>query len=448
MEKRKDLQAELLKDEPYVEKSREEEVDGTRHAREVRVIVLGSGFAGMSFVKSFTKHLSAPDLESVKLKVISRRNYHLFTPLLYQVATGLTDEHHVIDPIENNVRKLHYSVTEAEVESLDLVGRVVKTSEGAFPYDYLIIALGSVSNDFGIRGVMDNAVSLKSLQDAERIRNAIIQSFEKSTLIGLNDPMFGTKRSAALTFVVVGGGATGVELAGSIRDFTKLLSRKYYPVGAREVQVVLLEALDRLVPEFRERLSIKCRESLESAGVEVKLGARVVEVAPTSVVLSDGTVIETQNVFWTAGTRANPVLESLSNLNKRKGRLVTDGFLRAENLPNLYVVGDDAWIGQAPPTAAAAVQEGDYVGRQLASLIEGKRFEKPFEYRDRGSMLSLGRFVGLAQFHGGVVVTGFLGWALWRMVHLARIATMRNRLGVMLDWSLSLMHRRIVSRTD
>ena len=414
-----------------------------------RVVVLGSGFGGVSFVKSFLDNASSSLLDSAELVWVTRRNYHLFTPLLYQVAGGLVDEHHVLDPLPH-FGKGRVRVVEVEVEVVDFTGRVVYTDVGPIGYDYLVVALGSSSNDFGIPGVKENTLPLKLAQDGERIRNRILASFEQAAIIGANSP----DRAALLTFVVVGAGATGVELAGTSRDYTRLLVRRY-GFQTRDVRVLLVEAADTLLPGLGGRLPNKCRQDLESAGIEVRLGAPVVKVGVDGVHLVGGELIESRSVFWTAGVKPNPVLEGMPETvaPKKRGRLEVDSNLRLIGHSEVYAVGDCAWVNTgrdtvAPLTAAAAVQEGEYAGSHLAHILVDNKVTGPFVYRDQGIMLSLGRFSGLVELANGIILSGFIGWLVWRMVHLVSLATARNKLGVMFDWGLSLLRRRLITRTD
>ncbi|MEM0121624.1 MAG: FAD-dependent oxidoreductase [Thermoprotei archaeon] len=304
---------------------------------------------------------------------------------------------------------------------------------------------------FGIPGVARHTLSLKSVQDGEAIRNRVLSSFEKAACLEGGDP----DRASLLTVVVVGGGATGVELAGTMRDYTKLLAKRH-GITERETKVILLEAAETLLPGVGGRLSEKCRRDLESAGIEVRLKARVVKVGEEGVHLSDGALIRSSNVFWTAGVKPNPVVETIPETlaPKRKGMLVVDAHLRVVGHPEVYAVGDNAWVevggggAAAPLTAAVAVDEGIYAGAHLAHLLGGGQSDGGFVYRDKGTMLSLGRFSGLVKLPSGIILSGFAGWFVWRMVHLVSVATARNRVGVMFDWTFSLLRRRLFARTD
>ncbi|MFP3190500.1 MAG: NAD(P)/FAD-dependent oxidoreductase [Thermoproteota archaeon] len=422
-----------------------------KESGKIRILVLGSGFGGMSFVKSLGKKVASSKINgTVETILVTRRAYHLFTPLLYQVSSGLVNEYHILDPIRN--RDYNYKVIEAEILDLDLPNNKVITDVGEIEYDYLIIALGSVSNDFGIKGVNEYAISLKTPQDAVKIRNKILDSFEKANLLENRNPL----RRALLTFVIVGGGATGVELAGTIRDYVKMICKKYYNIEFNETKVILLEATNRLLPMASEKLSKKCKEDLEKCGIKIMLNAKVLSVEKDGILLSNGERIETFNVFWTAGVKPNPIIEKLPEelVPKKKGKIIVKEDLRLIGFSNVFAIGDCAYIVDyktnkiVPALAASAVQEGKYLSKILIDEINGKKEHKPFTYKDLGLMLSLGRFSGLVEFPNGIIISGFFGWLIWRMVHLVKISTMRNRIGVMFDWTMSLLKRRIITRSD
>ena len=421
-----------------------------RKSEKIRILVLGSGFAGMSFVKSFIKNIRRELCNNIELIIVTKKGYHLFTPLLYQVATGLVNEYHILDPIRNKNKKLNYQVIEAEVIDIDLIKKTVLTNFFEIQYDYLIIALGSVTNYFGIKGAAEYAIPLKNPEDAIKIRNKIIESFEKASLLPKNDK----RRKSLLTFVIIGGGPSGVELAGSIKDYLRQLCKKYYPIDLKETHVIIVEALDRLLPLARKKTSEKCKKSLEKAGVEILLNTKVLAIEEDGVITNEGIKIESYNVFWAAGIKSNPVVERLPEelIPKKKGKIIVDEYLRLPSFQNVFAIGDNAWISNKsktdpiPAMASAAVQEGKYLGEYLANLLSNKGNSKPFKYKDFGIMFSLGRFDGLVGFPNGLVISGFLGWVIWRMVHLVKIATIRNKLGVMFDWTMSLFKRRIITR--
>jgi NADH dehydrogenase len=425
-------------------------ISNLKKNEKIRILVLGSGFAGMSFVRSFIKNISDELCNKIELIIVTKKAYHLFTPLLYQVATGLVNEYHILDPIRNKNKKINYEVIEAEVLDIDLIQKIVITNSFEIPYDYLIIALGSVTNYFGIKGASEYAIPLKNPEDAIKIRNKIIESFEKASLLEKNNK----ERRLLLTFVIIGGGPSGVELAGSIKDYLRQLCKKYYPIDPKETRVIVVEAMNRLLPQAREKTSEKCKKSLEKAGIEILLNTKVLAIEEDGVITNEGVKIESYNVFWTAGIKSNPIVERLPEelIPKKKGKIIVDEYFRLPSFQNVFAIGDNAWISNksktdpVPAMASAAVQEGKYLGEYLANLLSNKSNLKPFKYKDFGMMFSLGRFDGLVEFPNGLVISGFLGWIIWRMVHLVKIATIRNKLGVMFDWTMSLFKRRIITR--
>jgi len=235
-----------------------------------------------------------------------------------------------------------------------------------------------------------------------------------------------------------------------------LLCKRYYNVNSNEAKVVLLEATDRLIYQASEKASKKCKQILEKSGIEIILNAKVISIEKNKILLSNGSVISSDNIFWTAGIKVNPIIEKIPNevALKNKGRLVVDRNLKLIGYTDVFAIGDCAYIidgetGQiVPPMASSAVQEGKYVAKYLANYFIGKQELNPFKFKDYGLMLSLGRFSGLVDFQNKFVISGFLGWVLWRMVHLLKISTIRNKLGIVFDWSMSLLKRRIITRTD
>ncbi|MDV3292743.1 MAG: NAD(P)/FAD-dependent oxidoreductase [Nitrososphaerales archaeon] len=375
-----------------------------------------------------------------RITLVSRRNFHLFTPLLYQAATGLVDPDHVAQLVRPMARKHAFRFLEGELLRVDLDANIVKTSFGDLAYDYLVLAVGSENNDFGIRGVSEYAISLKTLPDAQKMHHKIIASLERALVV--NDP---AERRRLLTFVIIGGGATGVELAGSLKDFVKFMLRDYPGITEDESSVTLIEVMKDLLPGESGYLSEQTYRILAGRGVRVMLNSKVVEITERGILLDGGDLVETGNVFWTGGTRAPKLIDGI-NVEKERGRIIADEFLRIAKHPEVFAVGDLASISdfktsqKVPATAQSAVQEGEYVGRALSRLLLGKRIE-PFVYKDKGYMLSLGRQVGVAEFRH-FKTAGFFGWLLWRVVHIALISTTRNRLGVIFDWTFAYFYKR------
>jgi NADH dehydrogenase len=406
-----------------------------------RIVILGAGFAGIATAIRLGK-------EGVKAQVtvVSRRNFHLFTPLLYQAATGLVDPDHIAQIVRPAARKYHFVFLEGEIANVDVGARIVKTNFGELAYDYLVLAIGSESNDFGIKGVSDHAIFLLTLPDSERMHNKIIGSLERALVTGDQ-----AMRKRLLTFVIIGGGATGVELAGAVRDFMKFMLKDYPGITEGEFSVVLIEAMQNLLPGLSRYLSEQTYRTLSERGVQIMLNSKVIEITERGVLLDSGELIETDGIFWTAGVKP-PKLIDILDVEKEKGRIKVDQFLRIDEHPEIFAIGDLASITdfetnqKVPATAQSAVQEGEFVGRALSTQLLGEKIE-PFVYKDKGYMLSLGRQVGIAEFRH-FKTSGFLGWLLWRIIHIALISTTRSRLGVIFDWTFAYFYRRNTAHTE
>ncbi len=411
----------------------------TSTANKPRILIIGAGFGGMSVALGLKKDLGA------EVTLVSRRNFHLFTPLLYQTATGVVDMDHLAQIVRPQARSHGFRFLEGEVTSVDMVGRRVQTDFGELAYDYLVLAVGSVSNDFGMKGVADHALSLKTINDGRLMHNRIVGAIERAALEKDEDA-----RRALLTFVVIGAGPTGMELAGSVRDFVRMM-RKDCPEVTEEPRVVVVEARPTVLPGQPDYVVRKSAEALARRGVEVRTSTKVAEVSERGVLLESGEVIESENVFWTAGVKPSKLVESLK-VEKERGRVKVDGLLRVDGHPEVFALGDIAyWVdgktGKRPPeTAAAAVQQGKWLAEALPELMAG-RSVTPFSYNNKGFMVSLGRNVGVADL-GWLKTSGFMGWAIWRVVHISLMSASRNRLGVVFDWTFAYFNRRNVAHTE
>jgi NADH dehydrogenase len=404
-----------------------------------KILIVGAGFGGMATAVHLKRGIGA------EVTLVSHRNFHLFSPLLYQTATGVIDMDHLAQTVRPQARAHGFRFLEGDVTSVDLDKKTVQTSFGEMAYDYLVLAVGSVNNDFGVKGVAENALSLKDINDGRLMHDKIVGAMEMAAV----EKDEATRR-ALLSFVVIGAGPTGVELAGSLRDFVKVMA-KDYPEIAEKPKVSIVEALPNVLPGLSEYAVRKTTEALKKRGIDVRTSSKVVEVSKAGVLLPGGELIPSANVFWTAGVKPAKVVESL-NVEKERGRVKVDGFLRVGGHPEAFALGDITYLidpksgRRLAETAAVAVQQGKWLADALPELMAG-RSVVPFAYRDRGFMLSIGRHSGVADLHW-LKTSGFFGWMIWRVVHISLISTPRNRLGVAFDWTLAYFNRRNVAHTE
>lgn len=410
-----------------------------------RVVVLGAGFGGLNAAKSLASHRDGLDLDVL---LIDRYNYHLFTPILYQVATGGVGPDNIAHPVRYVARKNDFRFRESLVERIDLDDRCVHTDDGPLPYDYLVVALGSVTNYFGLDAVQEHSLTLKTLGDGISIRNRILDAFEAAEVI--EDP---EKRKALLTFAVVGAGATGVELITSIRDLiTKVLLKDYPGIHQESVRVLLVEAIDKVLPGIDPKLSEAAVRTMKEKGVEILLNTAVVSVEPDGIRTKSGEFIPSATVVWAAGVRANGVISDLPGEKARDGRVRVNEYLQLDSHPNVYVIGDSALYRSAgdekplPPNAPVAIAEGKTVACNVLHAIRGEPFE-PLRYKRQGELVSLGRSNAVADLRG-VKLTGLPGWLAWRTIYVSKLMGGKNRLGVLMDWTFNLFNKRETSRLE
>jgi NADH dehydrogenase FAD-containing subunit len=399
--------------------------------RPPQVVIVGAGFAGLAAAKRLGK---AP----VEVTVIDRRNHHLFQPLLYQVATAALSPADIAAPIRSTLRGYRNTqILLGEVIGIDLGQRRVLTSDGVGQsYDYLILATGSEYAYFGHEDWPRFAPGLKSLEDATAIRRRLLLAFERAETV--RDP---ARRQALLTFVLVGGGPTGVELAGAIAELAKsTLARDFRHIDPGAARIILVEAGPRLLPAFPEKLGRYAASALGRMGVEVRLETPIEQVDATGVI-AKGERIEAFSVIWSAGVQATPVGRWLGRQTARNGSVPVAPDLSLPGRPEVFVLGDAALArgpdgSPLPGLAAVAEQEGRYVGRLIAARVQGRPEPGPFVYRNRGTLATIGRSAAVADL-GAVQLTGLLAWLLWGLVHIYLLIGFRNRLAVFLDWCWS-----------
>jgi NADH dehydrogenase len=395
-----------------------------------QVVIIGAGFAGLNAGKSLKN-------VDVDVTIIDRRNFHLFQPLLYQVASAALNPSDIAYPIrsvfrrQTNVRR----IVMGNVVGIDLERRRVKLDEGAnVQFDYLVVATGATHSYFGNDQWSEFAPGLKTIEDALYIRRQILSAFEEAE----RHP---ERARELLTFVVVGAGPTGVEMAGAMAEIAvHAMENEFKHIDPKSSRVVLIEGAPHVLPVYPESLSIKAKRQLETLGVEVVTGSLVESIDGKGVTLGDGTVIDSETVLWAAGVKASPLGELLGAPLDRAGRVAVESDLSIPGSRNVFVVGDLATVPEVPGVAPAAMQMGRHVARLIRSDLRGKA-RQPFVYRDKGSLATIGRARGVADF-GAVRFSGFLAWVSWLAVHIFYLIGFRNRILVLISWAWSYVSFR------
>ncbi len=391
-----------------------------------RVVIVGMGFGGVRAART----LAGSNLDVL---LIDRNNYHLFQPLLYQVASAGLEQESIAYSIRAMTRtwpNIRFQLS--EVNGIDLDQRQIQTSAGEVSYDYLVLGAGSATNFFGLATVQQHAFDLKALADAEVLRNQILYCFEQA----VTEPDPARKRSL-MTFVVVGGGPTGVEFAGALIELVNYVLAKDYPeLGTHLARVVLVEATDRLLASMPEKLGMYTLQKLRSMSVEVLLNAQVTDADGERVVLHDGAVIPAHTLVWAAGVKAAPLAATLQTAHAGGGRIPVQPDLSLPEHPEVFVIGDMAWLEQdskvLPMIAPVAMQMGIYAGRAILAREAGTTLP-PFSYRDKGSMATIGRNTAVAAAFG-MSLKGYPAWLAWLLLHIYYLIGFRNRIVVLLNW--------------
>jgi NADH:quinone reductase (non-electrogenic) len=392
-----------------------------------RVVIVGAGFGGLEAAKALRR---AP----ADITVVDRQNHHCFQPLLYQVATAALSPADVAWPIRHILRTQdNVTVLMEDVSGVDTRQKLLHTNFGDISYDYLVIATGAMHSYFGHDEWVEYAPSLKRIEDATRIRRTILIGFEQAEIV--TDP---AERQRLLTFVIVGGGATGVEMAGAIAEIaTQTLAADFRRIDPRTARIVLIEAGPRLLPTFPVELSDYARATLERIGVEVATDTRVTNCDGRGVDLEGGR-IDAGTVIWAAGVIASPAARWLGAEADRAGRVKVKPDLSVPEYPDIFVIGDTAAIADShgrpvPGVANAAKQMGHYVGTVIASRVAGRTTSKRFRYMHLGDLATIGRRAAVVKL-GRLELKGFIGWMFWSVAHIYFLIGLRNRFIVAFDW--------------
>jgi len=408
---------------------------------ETRIVILGGGFAGLYTALELEKRLRRKDNVSVSL--LNNENFFLFTPMLSEAGAGSIGTRHIVSPLRKLLRRTRFA--EVRVENIDLESRTVSARHSLtgqlreFPFDRLVITLGGVPNYFGILGAREHTLPFKTLGDAIYVRNHTINRLEEAAV----EP---ERIDSLLSFAVVGGGLTGVEVAGALNDFVREAVKFYPEIDRSRIRMLLIEAGPRLMPEMNERLAGFAEEVLRERGVEVLTSTAVTKVTEHGLELSNGEKRESDTIIWGAGVTTNPLIRKLDLPEDERGRIRVNEYMEVEGMEHIWALGDCARIPDLqsgkphPPTAQHAVREGKTAGRNVAaSLGVGER--RAFEYRTMGQLALVGERTGVADMMG-YRFSGFIAWFMWRTYYLMRIPLLEKRLRVMMDWTLDLFFER------
>lgn len=405
-----------------------------------RVLILGGGFAGLEAAETLEKIIS--DKDCVDVDLISKDNYLVFTSMLAEVVSSSIEAKHVVIPLRECLKKTTFK--ELEVRSIDLDKKIVKGyhfhSRETFnlEYDYLILAMGSITGYHNVPGAEENSFPLKNLADAMVLRSHVIDMFESADLE--EDPEV---RKRLLTFAVVGGGYTGIEVAAELNDFVSFSRRFYKHVKPDEVKVIVIDPGDRIMHEMSDGLADYGLKLLKKRGMEFRLKTRVAGVTKESVEIQDGENIETHTAIWAAGTAPQPVLAALPIADKR-GRIEVNEFMEVAGYPGVWALGDCAQIPDPhsgkpyPPTAQHAIREGSRVAHNVAAAIKGKDDEKrAFVFTTQGMLAPLGHRSAVADIKG-IKFSGFFAWLMWRAIYLGKLPGWDRKIRVAIDWFLDI----------
>jgi NADH dehydrogenase len=408
-----------------------------------RIVIIGGGFAGTAIALRLERTFRRDD--SVEITLIDAENFFTFTPLLPEVPSGSIQPKHIVFPLRALLKRTN--VPQAEVKAIDIERRTVTAAHcGAcgnyiVPFDHLVLALGSVPNYFGLPGVADYALTIKSLADATALHAHVIDKLEHADL--QSDP---AARRLLLTFVVAGGGFAGVETLAELNDFVRGAGRFYPHVSPEEIRMVLIHSGERILPEVSESLSNYALNKLRSRGVEVLLQTRVKACSPHKIHLSDGNEIDAHTFVWAAGTAPSPVLDLVDVPRGKAGRIEVEATMAVRDHPGLWAVGDSAAIpdvvtgGTCPPTAQYALRQGRRLADNIAAAIRGDK-PQPFRFKSLGLLAGLGRRSAVAEILG-MRFSGFIAWWLWRTIYLMKLPGFERKLRVAIDWTLDLFFAR------
>lgn len=416
-----------------------------RKRRKQRILILGGGFGGVYSAIHLEKLLARHS--AVDIRLVSRDNFFLFTPMLHEIAASDLEITNIVNPLRKLLRKIEVLV--GNVSQIDLPNKRVIVSQGyrnharQLDYDHLVIALGSVTNFYNIPGLMELAVPMKTLRDAIQLRAKVIRHLEEANDAG--DP---AEQRALLTFVVAGGGFAGVETVAALNDFVRDALPFYPNLNESMLQVLLVHSGPVILPELGESLGRHAQSVLAERGVDIRFNTRVTSMTERKVLLTDEVEIPSRTLVWTAGTAPSPLISSLPCTQERS-RIVVNHFLRVDDWPNVWAIGDCARVPDVrnpgkyhPPTAQHAIREGRVVAQNIAATLSGRPL-KSFSFKTIGLLASIGRRAGVARIFG-FNFSGFFAWWMWRTIYLSKLPGLDKKIRVAFDWTLDLLFSKDV----
>jgi NADH dehydrogenase len=431
-----------------------------------RIVILGGGFAGVTCAENLEAAFGAD--ASIEITLVSDTNALLFTPMLAEVAASSLEGTHISTPLRTTLKRTN--VVRGRADEIDLLARRVRlapdwrasqrisehggmnnnapsSNEGrTLAFDHLVLALGSVSNYLGMESVAANSFDFKSLADALRIRNHVIDSFERADAEADVEV-----RRALVTFVVAGGGYAGAELAGGLNDFARGMSAYYPNISPDEIRIVLVHSRERILPEMSEGLAEYARLNMERRGVEFKLKTRVSDARPGAVVFNTGEAIETQTLVWTAGTAPHPLMQTLPVEQDKRGAVIVDSTLAVPTHKGLWAIGDCAHVKDAktgkpcPPTAQFALREAKQLAKNIYASVHGKPL-KAFHFNSLGQLCVVGHHTACAEVKG-LRFSGFFAWLMWRGIYLGKLPGLERKVRVLVDWVIEVFFPRDIVQT-
>lgn len=414
---------------------------------EKTVVLVGAGLAGLQVINQLG------NVKGIDLIVIDKTNYHLFQPLLYQVASSVLSPADIAIPVRSLTKDyLNVKVLLEELKNVNLERNEVYLKTRTIVYDYLVLAMGAQTSYFGNDSWEKYAIGLKTLEDALKIRQKILLSFEEAEL--QQDP---EKAKQILRFVIVGGGPTGVEMAGSIAELSRnIIHKDFRFIDPAWSEIYLIEAGPRLLPSFSEKSSNETKKELEKRGVKVLLNTKVIRIDQDGVFTGE-LHIQTKNIIWAAGVRANSITERLEVEKDRMGRIIVDAYCSIPKYPHVFAIGDVAcFVDEStqkplPGVSPVAMQQGRYVANLIKNEIRGKVRKKKFVYFDKGSMATIGRKDAVAEFMG-LKIYGLFGWLAWLFIHLFYQVGFKNKVSILITWIWSYISlqagARLITNTD